>query len=456
MVMKMNFNFYIFKLIIFVPILLFGKVNLNDDFRNSLESLYQSNPKLKYERNILKSKDEMMPQALSEFRPEIRGYFEKGKVHTNSHGFNITNDGIRTESSTGISVIQDIFDGGSSLSNISVAKNSIISQRYILKSAEQQIFLNAIKIYADFATEKSNFYLKKKNVEVLEGRLNLTKEQFSIGEVTLTDVSIAEARLSLAESDLIESEKNLESISANFFYMFGMKPKNPTINLENLDLTQDIKEMKLITLKNNPNINDLLFRIKSQEDKIKTLKRKKLPKVRLEADASINEGYFRTDSKREVLSAFAKIDIPLYQSGAASSKIRESNSELFALKELLKQEKEEILFNLVSSKSSYDHSQSKIVAYNKQIESNKIYLEGLRQEMQLGERTMLDLLDGEQELLQSELDKIRSQRDLFNSYFEILFFTGKLNARDLNLDVNYYDDEENLNKVKYKWLDIIE
>ena len=110
MVMKMNFNFYIFKLIIFVPILLFGKVNLNDDFRNSLESLYQSNPKLKYERNILKSKDEMMPQALSEFRPEIRGYFEKGKVHTNSHGFNITNDGIRTESSTGISVIQDIFD----------------------------------------------------------------------------------------------------------------------------------------------------------------------------------------------------------------------------------------------------------------------------------------------------------------------------------------------------------
>ena len=76
--------------------------------------------------------------------------------------------------------------------------------------------------------------------------------------------------------------------------------------------------------------------------------------------------------------------------------------------------------------------------------------------MQLGERTMLDLLDGEQELLQSELDKIRSQRDLFNSYFEILFFTGKLSARDLNLNVEYYDEEENLNRVKYKWLDIIE
>ena len=124
--MKMNFRLYILHLIIFLPFSLFGKMNLNDDFKSSLESLYQSNPKLKYERNILESKNEMMPQALSEFRPQIKGYFEKGKVHTNSHGFNITNDGIRTESSTGVTVIQDIFDGGSSLSNISVAKNSII------------------------------------------------------------------------------------------------------------------------------------------------------------------------------------------------------------------------------------------------------------------------------------------------------------------------------------------
>ena len=76
---------------------------------------------------------------------------------------------------------------------------------------------------------------------------NLTKEQFSIGEVTLTDVSIAEARLSLAKSDLIESEKNLESISANFFFVFGMKPINPSINPDDLNITQDIDEMKLIS-----------------------------------------------------------------------------------------------------------------------------------------------------------------------------------------------------------------
>ena len=454
--MKIPYKLFLILFIYLIPQFLIGKTLINDDLKNSLESLYNNNPKLKYHINILKSKDELVPQAFSDFRPEIKGYYKKGKVHTNSHGFNITSDGIRTETNKGITITQDIFDGGSSLSNLKVAQNSVFSQRYIFKDKEQEIFLEAIKVYSDYATEKSNFELKKKNVEVLTNRLDLTKEQFDIGEVTLTDVSIAEARLSLAESDLIESEKNIETLNANFLYIFGTSPKSPKIDLNVLEFAKPIEDMINIGLKRNPKINDLIYQIKSQENKIKSLKRKKLPSVKLEADAYINEGYFRTDSKREVLSAFAVVDIPLYQSGGASSKIRESKNELFALKQLLRQIQDEIKFNLVSSKSSYDYSYSKISAYKKQIESNKIYLDGVYQEMQLGERTMLDLLDGEQELLQSELDLVKSYRDLFNSYYETLFYMGELTAKSLKLNVNYFDDTENYNDVKFKWLDLVE
>ncbi len=454
--MKMIYKSVLLIFLISLPNFLHGQFLINNDLKESLESLYKLNPKLKYYRNILKSKDELMPQAFSEFRPEIRGYYEKGKVHTNSHGFNITSDGIRTETNKGISITQDIFDGGSSLSNIKVAKNTIFSERYILKDKEQEIFIDAIKIYAALATEKSNYLLKKKNLEVLQNRFELTNEQFDIGEVTLTDVSIAEARLSLAKSDLIESEKNLESLEANFYFIFGIKPNSPKIDLTVLELKKGIDEIKKLGVKKNPKVNDLIYQIKSLENRIKSLKRKKLPSVKLEADAYINEGYFRTDSKREVLSAFAVVDIPLYQSGAAASKIRESKNELFALRQLLKQVKDEVSFNISSSKSSYDYSYSKISAYKKQIESNKIYLDGLRQEMQLGERTMLDLLDGEQELLQSELDLVKSYRDLFNFYYEIMFFMGNLNAVDLGLDVEYFNEIKNFDDVKYKWLDIIE
>ena len=98
---------------------------------------------------------------------------------------------------------------------------------------------------------------------------------------------------------------------------------------------------------------------------------------------------------------------------------------------------------MITSKSSLDYSLSKINAFKKQIESNKIYLEGLKQELQLGERTTLDVLNGEQELLESSLGLVMAYKDYFISYYELLFHLGKLNAKDLNLNVILFDDEKN-------------
>ena len=432
------------------------EIYINQDLSNSLQKLYIFNPKLKYERKNLMVKDELMPMALSEFRPEIRGYYQKGKVDTNSEGFNITSDGIRTETNKGVVVSQSIFEGGSSLSKIKVAKNEILSQRSNLKNVEQEVFLEAIKLYADLATEKSNLKVKEKNVEVLKRQLELTKEQFEIGEVTLTDVSISEARFTLAESELMESLNIINSIKAKYLSIFGVSPTNPEIIIPLEEKQFDEEDLIAEGKNNNPKIRSVGFTLASLKNEISSLKRKRLPSLKLEAEAKINQGYFRTDSEREVLSAFAKVDIPIYQSGMASSKIREAKEKLFAQQELLKLETENLTANIVSSKSSYDYSFSRILAYKKQIESNKIYLDGLKQEFQLGERTTLDVLDGEQELLESELDLIKAYKDYFISYYEVMFFIGKLNAKDLSLNVEIFDDEKNYNKVKKRWLDIIE
>ena len=453
--MQIKISFYIFISLFFFKPTESGMI-LNIDLKQSLEKLYETNPELKYERELLKSKDELMPQALSEFRPEISGYYKKGKVDTNSQGFNIAQDNLRTETYKGVKVTQPIFDGGSSFSNIKEAKNKIMSHRFLLKQKEQDIFLDSIKTYADLATEQTNLFLKKKNLEVLKRRLELTKEQFDIGEVTLTDVSIAEARHLLAQSELIESEKNVNTLSAKFSYVFGVNPKKPEIILDYKQIDLDKSQIEKSSQKNNPRLNDIKYQIKSIQNEIEKIKRKRLPSLKLEGEAYINEGYFKFDSKREVLSAFATVDIPLYQSGAASSKIRETRSKLLSLKSLSKKIKDEISYNLISSKSLFDNSLSKITAYKKQIKSNNIYLDGLKQEMQLGERTMLDLLDGEQELLQSELDLALSFKDLFLAYYQTLYHEGKLNAKDLGLSVKYYNVESNFKKVKGKWLDIIE
>ena len=107
-------NFYINKVN--------AEIYLGEDLSNSLAKLYDYNPKIKYEREILKAKDELLPRAFSQFRPEVSGYYQKGKVDTNSQGFNITSDGIRTETNKGLVISQSVFDGGSSLSEIQISK----------------------------------------------------------------------------------------------------------------------------------------------------------------------------------------------------------------------------------------------------------------------------------------------------------------------------------------------
>ena len=156
---------------------------LGEDLSNSLAELYKFNPRIKYEREILKAKDELLPRAFSQFRPEVSGYYQKGKVDTNSQGFNITSDGIRTETNKGLVISQSVFDGGSSLSEIQISKNEILAQRYYLRNIEQEVFLEAIELYANLATESSNLKLKKKNVEVLKRQLNLQKNNFKLARL---------------------------------------------------------------------------------------------------------------------------------------------------------------------------------------------------------------------------------------------------------------------------------
>jgi outer membrane protein TolC len=254
----------------------------------------------------------------------------------------------------------------------------------------------------------------------------------------------------------MESLNIINSIKAKYLSIFGVSPTNPEIFIPLEEKQFDDVNLIAEGKNNNPKVRSVAYTLASLKNEISALKRKRLPSLKLEAEAKINQGYFRTDSEREVLSAFAKVDIPIYQSGMASSKIREAREKLFAQQELLKLETENLAASIVSSKSSYDYSFSRIIAYKKQIESNKIYLDGLKQEFQLGERTTLDVLDGEQELLESELDLIKAYKDYFISYYEVMFFIGKLNAKDLSLNVEIFDDEKNYNKVKKRWLDIIE
>ena len=169
----------------------FAKNLLSDDLLNALSSTYTKNPKIKLERRNLFKVDELMPQALSDFRPKIDGFYNKGKVDTAISGSNFIQDGVRTETSKGITITQPIFNGGSSINKIKEAESKIISQRFFLKKVEQDVLMSAIKVYSKLTSEKSKLKLRKKNAEFLSKNFESVTNQFEIGDLTFTDVSIA-------------------------------------------------------------------------------------------------------------------------------------------------------------------------------------------------------------------------------------------------------------------------
>ena len=429
---------------------------LSPELVEVLKSTYLYSPKLKVERELLMKEDELIPQAFSEFRPKIDGYYNKGKIDTAISGSNFIADGVRTETNAGIKITQPIFNGGSTINSIKSAKKKIKAQRLKLKYTEQIVLLEAINIFSSLAAKKKELLLNQKKEESLKKKFELAENQFEIGEITRTDVSIAKARLSLARSDFIKTESELFAIKVKFKSLVGIESQKPELFFDFPVLKKDLTQLTSRMIEQNPELLSILFNIKSLNSEIKSLYSRKLPSVKLEAELKKNKGYFRSDSSREVMSAFASVSIPLYQSGLASSKIRELKKELSSEKEFHKLKMNEFKYNLANSWSGFNSSKSKIDAYKTQIEANRKYLEGLNQEMMLGERTLIDILDAEEELIESEYNLIKSFEENFNSYFEILFYIGELNSKSLNLSVNSFDETKNFNEVKFKWLDIIE
>ncbi len=429
---------------------------LSPELVEVLKSAYLYSPKLKVERELLMKEDELIPQAFSEFRPKIDGYYNKGKIDTAISGSNFIADGVRTETNAGIKITQPIFNGGSTINSIKSAKKKIKAQRLKLKYTEQIVLLEAINIFSSLAAKKKELLLNQKKEESLKKKFELAENQFEIGEITMTDVSIAKARLSLARSDFIKTESELFAIKVKFKSLVGIESQKPELFFDFPVFKKDLTQLTSRMIEQNPELLSILFNIKSLNSEINSLYSRKLPSVKLEAELKKNKGYFRSDSSREVMSAFASVSIPLYQSGLASSKIRELKKELSSEKEFHKLKMNEFKYNLANSWSGFNSSKSKIDAYKTQIEANRKYLEGLNQEMMLGERTFIDILDAEEELIESEYNLIKSFEENFNSYFEILFYIGELNSKSLNLKVNFFDETKNFNEVKFKWLDIIE
>ena len=286
------------------------------------------------------------------------------------------------------------------------------------------------------------------NFQILTERLTVTKIQFDVGELTLTDVAQSEARLALAQANLLEARASLEISKANYKEIIGREPNNLKEYKKKIILPNSINDAILIAENTSPLLQFAEKNEKSSRYGLASAKSLLSPVVSIHGEYSNSKEVFMRDYNGDSYQVTGSISMPIFTGGLNWSNIRKAQEINNRDRYYLVESKRKLKSQIKKAFAQYTSSLSKIESSQKQVEANKIALEGVKIEFELGTRTNLDVLDAEREYLDSQVSQISAQNDSMLSRFFLLLSIGELTPEKLSLEINSYDPMKNYNKVR--------
>jgi TolC family type I secretion outer membrane protein len=417
----------------------------------ALAAAYATNPTLGAARAELRAVNEGVPQALANWRPSVSVTGSAGKGHIYSETRTTSNQQSLTPLTATASVVQPLYRGGRTVAATARAEQEVQSQRATLNSVEQSVLLRAATAYMNVWRDQSVVAFNENNERVIVRQLEATRDRFAVGEVTRTDVAQAETRLALAAAERIAAEGTLRVDQAVYEEVTGRGPGVLPPPPPLAGLPANLDEVIRLSIARNPDILAANFAEKAARHRVREVTGEFYPTVEINASLSHSEESSTRSSETRRAQILAQVTIPLYQQGAVSSRVREAKQisnqrriEIDAARRRAGQES-------ISAWEGLQTARAQIRSFETGVRAAEIALEGVRQENEVGARTILDILDAEQELLDAQVNLVRSQRDEIVTGFQVLAAIGRLTARDLELPVEVYNPEVDYLNVRDAW-----
>ncbi|MGE0737334.1 MAG: TolC family outer membrane protein [Alphaproteobacteria bacterium] len=422
---------------------------------DALAKAYATNPQIESARAKLRATDEQFPQALSNFRPTVElqanlGY-EWQRSRTEIDNTPVYNRGENMPRGYSVQVNQPIFRGGRTIAQIRQANNNISAERARLVTTEQSVLLAGVVAYMNVVRDMALVRLNVSNQQVLRANLQATRDRFNVGEVTRTDVAQSEAQLARATAARVQAEGNLEVSRANYQNIVGeLPPGNLTSPRRVLELPKTRAELVEIARTNNPNVIAALFGELSTRNQVDLIAGELLPSITV--TGSVGRSYdssFR-GQRSDAASIVATLTMPLYEAGSITSRLRAAKQQVGQARYDLAQSRRAVIENAIRAWEVLVSARAQVVAFTQEVRANRIALEGVRQENRAGLRTVLDVLNAEQTLLNSNVNLVNAQRDREVAQYDLWSALGWLTAQQLGLKVALYDPKKHYNDVKWK------
>jgi outer membrane protein len=417
----------------------------------AIASAYEGNPDIAAQRQLVRQVDEQAPQALATYaRPNVAG-----TASATQNGADFDDNGRVAQA--GVQVGLPLYRGGRTRLATSAAENRILAARARLRAAENTVIVNVVTAYADVIRYGRVVELNENNVKVLERELQASKDRFEVGDLTRTDVAQSQARLAGAQASLVAARNQLTAARAAYARVVGHEADNlaPLPALPPLPGT--VGQAVDLASANNPSLLASQWDEAAARYDVKVYEAQRLPSL----DATANASYQRYDNYGGSTGAgFAQqggyftqglglsATVPIYQSGLIGSYTRQAQARRSQLQSLIVSTQRQVSESATNAFNALNNARAIIGSSTVARDANALALEGVRQENQVGTRTVLEVLNAEQELLQSEVDLATAQRDEQVAGYQLLSAVGAAEAGALGVPVQEYDAESNARRVR--------
>lgn len=437
------------------PVLLgFPQGALAETILGAMAKAYENNPDLNAARAALRAVDENVTIARSGMRPHITGVAEAEASRTRlderpAFGSRWSD---RFTTSFGVSITQQIFDGFQTANSVKAAEANVLATRESLRANEMSILLAAAEAYANIARDQQVVSIRKQNLAFLREQLGAAQARLQVGEGTRTDVSLAEAELAAAQALLTAAISQLKQSEAVYVQIVGEAPKgikqpSPARKAMPSSLDQAVAS----GMREHPAILSAQRSVDAAGYNVKAAEGAMLPGVSLQGDVYHSGNSANRGSDNVTGAITARVTVPIYQGGAEYGQIRRAKEQLGESRILVDSARMDVQRMIVTAYSQFEAAQAAISANQAQISAANMALEGVIEERNVGQRTTLDVLNAQQNVLDARESLVASQRNAVVASYSLLAATGRLTVRSQGLQVAEYRSEEHYEAVKDKW-----
>jgi outer membrane protein len=431
-----------------------------DTLREALNGAYRTNPTLQGARAQQRATDETVPIEKAAGRPNASGsaqYIEF--VKQSSTNFTAPERQI----GAGVDLGVPIYSGGAVKNAVKAAENRVEAGQADLRGTESAIFTQTVAAYMDVIRGEALVGLNASQVEVLQVSVQATSDRFEIGDLTRTDVAQSQARLALAQGNLQTARSNLIAAREEYIRLTGLFPDNLQPPPPLPGLPASVEDAVAVALEDNPDLIAARERAEASRFDIDVAGSGRLPRVSIftggdysnflgTLGGNIGVGVPQTSTTAQ---PGVQVSIPLFQGGRPAALQRQAQARSAAALENTIAAERDAIAQVRSAWSSWQAATAIIASNQSAVDAATLSLEGVRAENTVGNRTILDILNAEQELVNARAQLITARRNAYVAGFSLLAAMGRAEARDLGLgdDGPLYDPQLNYDRVEGKWND---